>query len=212
MGACVTDILVPMTTPAPPSSEATATRVTVRADTLQAHAEGAIHAALVTHRPVDHRQMVRLDADEPITSQSPLGVGDTHRIRFRSTPWATHVGCVLHYQASANTTAGRTILLELFDDAGVQLDVGCEFSVEDGTLDITSLGRGDGRLYDIGWVQTPDDQVDDAAAVGVSVTTPRLLTVPSANAGEVLELRITTADVRVVAADTYEAVRQVVEQ
>ena len=46
----------------------------------------------------------------------------------------------------------------------------------------------------------------------MALTPPRLLTIPDADKGSKLELRLTTADVRVVAVSTYEAVRPTVEQ
>lgn len=202
-------VLVPRTMPAPPADEATAVGVPVRADTEQAITDGVLHDVLVAHRVVDQRQMVRLLADEPIDASTPFGTAETHRIRFQSSPWGTHVGCLIHYQTSGVTTAGRTVTAELYDSSGVQLDPGCEWSVEEGTLDITSEGRGGGRRFTVALAQTPDGRTDDGA---VALTPPRLLTIPDADKGSKLELRLTTADVRVVAVSTYEAVRPTVEQ
>lgn len=199
-------IVVPMTTPAPPQREATATRVTVRADTLQAFAEGVIHNALVTHGGVLAKQAVIWPAAwEPIDRRSPRWEERTHWIRFKAGPWTEWVGFSVGYQAAHNRPAGSgygrdgqpaQLRASLWtDERAFELDKG-------GMVDLvrTDVGRGAGRRWRQEFLDWPmfNTMPPMYADPRPADTVPRAMRVPSLYRGQTLDLKLETWDVRIL--------------
>lgn len=191
----MTDYAIPMGPPGLPGDDATAVGVAVTSDGLLSIEGGALHLALHGYRPVAHR-VVDWDTSVSLTA-SPAGVSETHRVRFRCSPYAEHIGVVIQQQTGQIGTGGRWLRVELFDATGVSKDPGIEYTTEAGTLPRTG-GR---RSWAIRQVENP---VAITLPTPGARTRPRMLNVPAASQGLIVEVRVAAEAVRVFSIDVYE--------
>ncbi|MGA1718193.1 MAG: hypothetical protein ACO4AA_02330 [Aquiluna sp.] len=122
----------------------------------------------------------------------------TNHYLYQSTPISSHLGIIIQY-VSANFAAGAnvSIELELRDTAsnsysGTTLDVGCRFTEVDLQSDPNTLLT----------TFTGADLI--AAPSNVTPDPPRVLYVPSANRGELLNVAVTTNNLVVLGLHIYD--------
>lgn len=195
----MTDTVIPRTPQAQPQDEATAVAVAVDGDTLQAFVGESLHLSLWAFRPVVHRRINWTDSAEPVTDQDPGSVGATHRIRFRCSPWAEHLGVAIMYQRG-RASGTPYIRAEVRDGAGTVTDPGVEWTTTDGTLPSTASGRGDSRVWEIALLDTPVRVEATPGARG----RPRLLNVDSGDRGTTIEVRASTNNCRALSVHVFE--------
>jgi len=122
----------------------------------------------------------------------------TNHYLYQSTPISSHLGIIIQY-VSANFAAGAnvSIELELRDTAsnsysGTTLDVGCKFTEVDLQSDPNTLLT---TFTGADLIAAPSNVIPDP---------PRVLYVPSANRGELLNVAVTTNNLVVLGLHIYD--------
>lgn len=150
--------------------------------------------------------------------RNPQGVSETYRVTWTSNRFARHLCVTFLYQAGtfemnasdklnvavdatlASLTAGSDI------DAPAAAGVACRWSLSEGTLGMQAFDFGqdtaDARVQWGVQVATTGDAIRDISPPWPNQ--PRPLVVPSSRAGDVLELRLETTFVRILAVDVWE--------
>jgi len=122
----------------------------------------------------------------------------TNHYLYQSTPISSHLGIIIQYvSANFSPAANVSIELELRDTAsnsysGTTLDVGCKFTEVDLQSDPNTLLT----------TFTGADLI--AAPSNVTPDPPRVLYVPSANRGELLNVAVTTNNLVVLGLHIYD--------
>jgi len=175
-------IIVPQSRPVVPNVARTHWKVDVQAAVISAFAGITAHLAGVKFRLAAHRLVDwNVPGADTITELAPTGGPHTHRVWWECSPFATHAGLFIAYQAfAASNTPSIVGALKKLDGADIDADGVLWSTTNGGLVEASDFLRNDPGptavyRYPIQYTTTTARVVDPGAIVGQ--TGPRLFNV-----------------------------------
>ncbi len=201
-------ITIPTAEPDVPPVEDVRVGVAVQAATVRAFLEGAAHLMGLRLKREAHNVVAHDISGGPLEEQTPKGATGTVRTLWRVSRRAEHVWCWIRYQAARGADDRDQVItaaLHAFDD-GAELDKGVAWTADH--LDGDADEGEDAVDFPLRETHTGFDTV----AGFESQTPPRLLNIPDGLDGDLVELRVTATDARIIAVSLWELAPATMEQ
>ena len=203
--------------PRVPGKDASKFRTTVTSAAMQGYADAVNHLAAYRGRHAAHAMVTYDTSSTPIEEQDPAGVSEELRVVWRSSEIARHLVVIVEYQAHRHVVGNNPSIdcTLLRHSAGPIIDAvgggGPAFTWQrsDGTLPTSRvvLRSAVFPLYATVYryprkTVTSTLLVNDAP--GAYPTRPRVLAIPSGDAGNWLQVHLEPTDVRILSCDIWE--------